>query len=390
MTQQDWYLRSSFIPIPTPTPTPTPNPTPTPSPTPTPGPTPTPSPAPTFVPENLMPIVGLELSVYGSVLPTAMSLDRVTLGTLKERVGDEICLLTNPNPSANRFVNGAWVRAFAQPNKAHYSSLVKPSASGTIAGLQTGLDVYRDQTAAGALNIVGFYLAYANDRPDIDGLITNAETTANINRHAGSLNLHSETAGLYWTHFWHSGAYLDLVTQASYYRGNANAFRTSLSLKGNGINASAEFGYPINLSRKVVFEPEAQLIYQYANFNNSNDLFSPVNLGASNELLGRIGARLKFNNQPCNQWTFQPFLRANLWSTLAGASATAIYGKTKQIDNSITTTARNTWVQLGGGVTVKTTDKVTLYSFVDGLAALNNNHSWYNGYDAGIGLRINI
>ncbi|CAN5282383.1 hypothetical protein BH10PSE19_BH10PSE19_05440 [soil metagenome] len=165
-----------------------------------------------------------------------------------------------------------------------------------------------------------------------------------------------------------------------------------MSLNGNGVSGSAELGYPIHLSQRVVLEPETQLIYQYANFNNSSDIFSPVSLGASNELLGRVGARLKLiNSEKCTQWKLQPFLRANLWSTLAGASASTTYGKPmKHGQNSLTTTARNTWMQLGGGITLKTTNRVTLYSFVDGLAALNKSHSWYNGFDAGIGLRINI
>ncbi|CAN5282561.1 hypothetical protein BH10PSE19_BH10PSE19_05450 [soil metagenome] len=86
-TQQNWYLSSTFTPNPSPTP---------PSPTPSTG---------AAASQNLLPIVGPELSVFGSVLPTAMSLDRVTLGTLKDRVGDEICLLTNPEQSETRFGN---------------------------------------------------------------------------------------------------------------------------------------------------------------------------------------------------------------------------------------------------------------------------------------------
>ena len=50
--------------------------------------------------EQALPIIGPELSVYGTVLPTALKeqdMERVTVGILHERVGDEVNLLTN-NP----------------------------------------------------------------------------------------------------------------------------------------------------------------------------------------------------------------------------------------------------------------------------------------------------
>lgn len=357
---QDWFLRSTF--------------NPTPPPGPTPGPT----------PPNPSPILGPELSVYGSALPTAMDMSRDTLGTLHERVGDESNLIDNNSLSNNRFANGGWLRTFAQPYHEKYSSIVNPVASGTVSGIQGGLDLYRNQNAQGLLNLIGVYAAYVTANPDIDGLITNANATADIQQSTGSVDLDSPTGGVYWTHFWHSGTYLDLVAQASSYSGNASSFRTSMGLSGEGTTESAELGYPIALAPSWILEPETQVMYEYAHFQNSNDFFSSVNLGSSDAVLGRIGTRLKYTTQVHNH-LLQLYARANLWSDLAGNNATAVYAGV----DSIATSAKASWAQLGGGLTLNLNKNLGVYGFVDDIASLSGNHRTVSGVDGGLGLRLN-
>lgn len=351
VTSQDWFLRSRFAP--------------------------------------LNPILGPELSVYGSVLPSALDLTRVSLGTLEDRVGDEATLLCTTNPCGRRFVNGGWARVFTQPYKAQFSSIVNPTARGNIRGIQGGLDLYRDFSPSSGLNIFGLYYTHAMTNPDIDGLVTNADATANINQRTGSLNLEAETGGGYLTHFWCSGAYFDLVGQFTSYHGDAHSTRTSISLRGEGGSGSAEVGYPFRLARQLVLEPEGQLIYEYAKFDHKVDDFSDVGFGSSHAFLGRAGAQLKYIPQTCNL-AVQPFVRANLWSTLSGNSNSTVYGPNLNGENSISTSAKSTWVQLGGGFNVKAIKKVTIYAFGDGLIATNQSHRKYDGFDAGAGLRVNM
>jgi outer membrane autotransporter protein len=331
---------------------------------------------------TFLPILGPELSVYGSVLPTAMNIGRVTLGTLQERVGDENTVLANNIISNQQFANGGWVRTFAQPYKEKYSSIVDPQANGTVVGAQAGFDLFRNRNAFGAINLVGVYGAYSNADPDIDGTVTNADATADINAHTGSVNLNALTGGAYWTHFWHNGSYFDLVAQATSYRGDADSTRTSMSLRGVGTTESAELGYPFYFNPQLALEPQGQILYQYAKFNNSHDEFSDVDVGSSNAVMGRLGARLKYTTV-INGYLVQPYLRANFWSTLSGNNNSVLYADIQ----SVATNARTNWAQLGGGLTVNVTRNLGVYGFIDGIANLGSNNRSFNGMDAGVGVR---
>lgn len=353
-TAEDWFLRSTFVPTPKPP-----------------------------MPQNLLPILGPELSVYGSVLPTALAIGRATVGTLHERVGDEVKLL-NTNLSSNQYANGIWIRALGQHYKENYSSIANPSSSTNITGLQLGVDVYRARTANHDLNLAGFYVAYTQANPNIDGRITNPQATAYINVNTGSINLDSTTGGVYWTHFWQREAYVDLVVQASSYHGHANSFRASIPLNGTATALSAEFGYPIPIAQTCQIEPETQLIYQRVNMDNTSDQFSSVNLGSSNGWVGRIGARVKYTRE-VNKYSLQPYLRANLWSILSGNKANTVYANT----TTITTANNNSWAQLGGGITMNLTKVVSVYLFVDDLVGLSSHPFSSRGIDGGLGLRAN-
>lgn len=353
-TAQDWFLRSTFIPSPSPP-----------------------------VPQNLLPIIGPELSVYGGVLPTAMAIGRATVGTLHERVGDEVNLLNN-NLSSNQYVNGIWIRALGQHYKENYSSIANPSSSASITGLQLGVDVYRAPTAHKELNLAGFYAAYTKANPNIDGKITNPQATAYINVNTGSINLDSSTGGVYWTHFWQRGAYVDMVAQASSFHGHANSFRASIPLNGTATAISAEVGYPIPITQTWQIEPETQLIYQHVNIDDTSDQFSAVNLGSSNGWVGRIGTRVKYTRQ-VDKYSLQPYLRANFWSIISGNNANTVYANTA----TITTSNNNSWAQLGGGITMNLTRIVSVYLFIDDLIGLSSHTFSSRGIDGGLGLRAN-
>jgi outer membrane autotransporter protein len=302
---------------------------------------------------------------------------------MEVRMRNEVHLL-NPNPENlhGDYLNGAWLRVLAEPTHAEYSNIAQPSTSGNnITGFQVGFDVYRNTTEHKQLNIAGFYFAYATTKPNINGFVTNETTTANVRETTGSLNLRANTIGIYGTHYWPSKAYLDLIAQASTYDGGANSTRTSISAAGRGVTGSAEFGYPFQLTRQWSLEPQTQLAYQSANFQNTADSFSTINFGSGNALISRIGARMEYETY--NQ--ILPFLRANLWSIIAGGNSTVTYSS---ID-SITTNAAPIWTQLGGGFTWPIHKDIHLYGFVDALIGIKHNHQNQYGADAGLGVRFN-
>lgn len=329
-------------------------------------------------------ILGPELSVFSFIVPTAMNIGLVTVGTLHERVGDESLLLSQDVNPSERFANGGWLRLFAQSQDETILSLALPSSSGSIQGIQAGFDLYRDKTPTDALNLFGVHFSYAASNPTINGLVTNAANTAYVKTRTGKVRLNARTGGLYFTHFLPSGAYLDLVAQGTAFNGDASSSRSSLGLRGAGTVESAEVGYPLDFLPDWRLEPETQLLYDYVSFKSGHDTFSTIDLAPTHALIGRIGARLQHSMSITNH-PIEPYLRANFWSILSGDSASPVtYGGTDSINSS----AKASWGQLGGGFTLGLSHGLVLYAFLDDLVNLGNQVK-LSGLDGGIGLRAN-
>jgi hypothetical protein len=159
----DWFLRSIFVEEAPPTP-------------------------------MLAPIIGPELATYGVVQPIARQMGLTTLGTFHERVGDAAadaaCLnatldsvaITKAPVLQSNCRPAVWGRLFGQQIDNHYQALADPRASGQVAGIQTGVDVWRGSLIPGHNDTAGLYFAYGNGNVGVDGLVTNAAATASMNR----------------------------------------------------------------------------------------------------------------------------------------------------------------------------------------------------------------
>ena len=316
----NWYLRSTF----------------TPGPGPGPGPTPPPGPGGTF------PIIGPEVPTYGAVQPMALQLGRTMLGTHDERMGqlyEAPCQPTTPiysnAPGYTKAPTGCgtdgwrpavWGRLFAQQIDNRYQAFADPRADGQIAGLQAGVDLLRsDGLIAGHKDYAGLYFAYGNANVDVSGLVTNAAATAYVLQHTGSLNLNAYSGGAYWTHYGPQGGYLDLVLQGTSYGGAASTEFARLKTSGTGFISSLEGGYPIALPRLgpgFVLEPQAQILWQWVNFDTGNDGLGPVALGTSSVATARVGLKGSWTITDGDGRVWQPYMRANFWSDLGGTATT--------------------------------------------------------------------
>ena len=339
-------------------------------------------------PEEKFKIYGPELSLYGAVMPTASRLGQTTLGTLHARVGEEENLRAS-GQSKRKIVNGAWGRIFTQEYQDQYTSIVDPSTSTVVKGFQIGADIYRHQTARGQRDHAGAYFAVVNAHADVNGTVTNADASAYVRQRTGNIDLDGVSAGVYWTHFGVSGWYTDAVLQATSYSGKAGSNRTVISTDGIGGIASLEAGYAFKFSRQWQLEPQVQLLYQHIKLDNTADQFSTIGLGASNSLLGRIGARLQHTGKYSGT-LLQPYLRANVWSTMAGARNTVDYGGV----NQISTQAGGHWGQLGVGVTAQPNKRTSLFVNVDGEFKLGNKadstkEQRHTGMQISTGMRVN-
>lgn len=358
-SNDNWYLRSTFIIQPS-----------------------GPSSGPAAAPVITVPIVGPELSAYGAATPTAQQMGFDSLGTLYDRIGDET-IDDNPG-SESVHPSSAWVRAFGGFIGAGYGGLTRTTTSGSEAGMQAGLDLYRHVDDNGGRNVFGTYFTYVNAQVDTSGLVTNEATTAYVTEKTGSINLDGYTGGLYYTHFGPSGWYVDTVAQGTSYSGRDSSTRTAIGLSGWGMTTSIEVGDPFEIRPALYLEPQAQLVWQGVWLNPTADAFGSVTPGSGSTLYGRVGAQLNWVEQT-DHWLLRPYARANLWSTLAGTTTSVTYGPVDSVD----TKADAAWTQIGIGFTARRVDsRISFYAHVDGLIGLRNGNTNRYGADATAGMKI--
>ena len=229
----DWFLRSSFIVGPIPPEPPIPPIIPPIPPEPPPG---------VLPPGVVFPIIGPELATYGVVQPIARQMGLTTLGTLHERIGDtltpDFCQETPVADSSRATVRTApvaptscapsgwapsvWARGFGQQVSNHYQAFADPRADGSIAGIQSGFDLWRGALFPWGRDAAGIYFAYGNANIDVNGLVTNPAATGYMLSKTGTLNINGWSGGAYWTHYGPSGWYLDVVLQGTAYEGSAS------------------------------------------------------------------------------------------------------------------------------------------------------------------------
>ncbi len=245
---------------------------------------------------------------------------------MHDRVGDTFAD-PDPPPAASPYgaVPSAWGRVFGEQIDNHYGAFADPRASGSIVGLQVGLDLWRGSVIPDQRDRAGVYFAHSNENAGVNGLVTNLAANAYVLQHTGSLNLEGWTIGGYWTHYGPTGWYLDAVVQGTFYDGATSTSFSHLSTDGSGLVASLEGGYPFPLPQfgpGFVFEPQAQIIGQWVGFDPNYDGMTQVALGSSSGATGRVGVRAawRVENEAGQVW--EPHLRANLWNDWSGNAVT--------------------------------------------------------------------
>ncbi|NHV31290.1 autotransporter outer membrane beta-barrel domain-containing protein [Burkholderia sp. D-99] len=264
-----------------------------------------------------------------------------TLGKLHERVGD-IYNVEKQQPG-NR--DGLWGRIGGQSLDANAGRF---AADERTFFAQFGKDWTLDQapngggsTHAGVTASIGVSNASFSDMARAD--------TANLSTSTGSVEMHAQSVGGYWTKYLSDGTYFDSVGQVTHY-GNRyrDSYGNEASQNGFGIALSQEAGKPFAIgSLPVAIEPQAQLMYQYLKLNGFNDNVSAVSGTTTNALRGRVGVRI---------------FRPNLQSDSGGGAATPYFtadvlhdflspGQTVVGGTPFATHLGRTWYELGVGVT---------------------------------------
>jgi outer membrane autotransporter protein len=305
-----------------------------------------------------------------------------TLGTLHERVGDAAadatCLNTTfagvaitkaPPAQEVNCRQAVWGRLFGQQIDNHYRAFADPRATGQVAGIQTGIDVWRGSLIPGHSDTAGLYFAYGNGNVGVNGLVTNAAATAYVLQHTGSLNLNAYSFGGYWTHYGPSGWYIDAVLQGSFYNGDATTQFARLPINGTGFTSSLEAGYPIPLpwfGPRFILEPESQIIWQRVSFDDANDGLGPVGLGTTSGASGRLGVRGKWTINDPDGRVWQPYVLANVWRDW-GAGANTTFGS-----DAVLLSEQATRLEFAGGFSAKIRSGLSLYAQAGYQFAVND------------------
>jgi outer membrane autotransporter protein len=390
----DWFLRSSFQVGPGPEP-------------PIVGPPieslPSDPPPAGSLPAGLYPIIGPEIATYGVVQPIARELGQTTLGTLHERIGDTLV----PDPCQSAAVAGTamvykapaaptgcapsgwapsvWARGFGQQVSNHYQAFADPRADGSLAGIQSGFDLWRGTFFPWGRDVAGLFFAYSNASVDVNGLVTNPAATGYVLSKTGTLNLNAWSGGAYWTHYGPSGWYIDVVLQGTDYEGSASTQFAKLTTNGWGFISSLEAGYPIAvlwLGPGFVLEPQAQILWQQVSFNNGNDGLGDVALGTTSGATGRIGVRGKWTIVGVYGQVWEPYVRLNLWQDWGG-QATTMFG----VDPA-PLLERATRLETAAGLTARLTKSWSLYAQGGYQFALNGTDGGRrDGVKGDLGLR---
>ncbi len=260
-----------------------------------------------------------------------------------------------PRPGA---VPSAWGRVFGEQIDNHYGAFADPRASGSIVGLQVGLDLWRGSVIPDQRDRAGVYFAHSNENAGVNGLVTNLAANAYVLQHTGSLNLEGWTIGGYWTHY---GQPAGISTPSSRERSMTGATSTSfshLSTDGSG-GQRLEGGYPFPLRSSgpgFVFEPQARIIGQWVGFDPNYDGATQVALGSGFRRDGvRVGVRTAWRVE--NELArFRAYLRANLWNDWSGNAVTTYAHVTP-----VPLLEHGQWLELDGGLTTKVNAKLSFY-----------------------------
>lgn len=349
---------------------------PDPPPTPVPPPPPGPPLAPDYRPE---------VSLYTALPSMALRYGWATLGNLHERVGDEQQLAGRSDLWQPSTLNGAWVRLIGEDGDVDGSShgiySGSPHYDYNQVTLQGGMDIYAKEHDNEQRDFAGVYLADGRMRSSV----TNWDDT-----YAGRNVVKAQSLGLYWTHYWQEGAYLDGVLQGSWYKSSAQSVDDYALKRSNfGWAASLEGGYPFHHDSQE-WEPQLQVIYQSINSGASSDAAAIVRFSNIDSLVGRAGLRW------ANTWALEPttdgiqrlftgWLRFNLWKEFKGQPTTSFSSDDGFVpfDGSI----KGSWWQLNGGISWQVSRRTSFYANLGYQRGFNSQgfHAW----DGKVGLRWN-
>ena len=356
-TQGNWYLRSTLV-APTDPGVPTPEPAP--------GSPALPTPVPGAAP---IPLYRPEVALHAVLPSVARAAVRTTLGTFHEREGEQAFA------SGDGAFQAGWARVFGGSHQQSWSGDVSPAFNGSVFGVQAGLPFFGWDHSNGEKDRVGVFLGYTSASGRVTGFAHGQQGFP-----VGSIGLNAYSVGLYGTHFWPAGGYLDAVLMQSWLTSSTNSARNvSTNSTGRIGTASLEMGYPIPVWSDWAIEPQAQFIFQHWGNDLLNDPFAQVSTVEDNAFISRFGLRLT-GNLVRDKMVIKPFALVNLWHGFDGQDTIAFN------QTSIITNHGVTALEFGAGASASLGKWVDVYAKASYTTDIDGN--FQSSFTGRLGFRL--
>lgn len=317
----------------------------------------------------------------------------LTMGTFHQRRGDQSFLVgdgawayTAPKPQGadvpsgdDRLLPGIWARVFGADsdlstgaNVSVASYEIAPSFDGRYWGLQTGSDLVGIEHDNGHVDRLGLFYTHSEASGDISGNVLGG-----LRVRAGSLDLTEDSIAGYWTHLSPSGWYIDVVAKYAWLDGSSQSDRgIGADLNGNSLAASVETGIPFTIADGWTIEPQAQLIWQRIDFDDTSDPFSEIHHEAFDSVTGRLGARLEYS-----RGALLAHFATNLWHGFSEGPSAVTFNTIPILIES-----EGTWLEVNGGAAFAVSENLT--AFGDVSYAFDVEGSDHNLIGGQIGLKL--
>jgi len=324
-----------------------------------------------------------EVAVVTAVPALTSRLALALMGSSADRGSeDSVCLddkrgLRAPLTGCSRT---AWGRIFGETGS--FGSSPGNGAPGTggpayynmnLSGLQAGSDLYQD-----GRDRIGFYGSAGHVDTTIRGLVGGDAGTVGADAYAG---------GFYWNHRSPAGWYSDVVAQGTRLeRLRATTFGGSLiESRGSSVILSAEAGYALALSSRLTLLPQAQVIFQHQRLDSVADAFSIMRFGATDEVYGRLGARLTQAWKSDHSQSLSSWAELNVWHQFSGDAQTVFSTLQNTGPAAFNASLGGSWAEAGIGLSGQITSRVSVFAKAEYDVALDRA-GWSLGGRSGIRL----
>lgn len=244
--------------------------------------------------------------------------DLTVLGTLHQRVGDEQPYKADvPEDQEGRF----WARYIVKSVDQKHDDPTQSQSSTNYNGMQMGLDLWQNDKWR-----AGLYTTFMDTDSSISGITGMSGGDAynsTFSSYLGGYGTWTDTNGLY----------VDNVLQYGYHSVDLKNMydRETYNPDGNSFTASVEVGKPWQLGdSNWLIEPQAQLIYQYSDFDDvtlKDRGKTKVSVNADGSVIGRLGVRLAADYDT-NYGKVKPYVRVNYWQELSDGQDTVTWKNT--------------------------------------------------------------